>query len=808
MIPSERRVEEAIDALDAAGFQQLAEAYMAIEFPERFGRPLILGRNSRGSTTSGWPDAYATLGDGRIDALEASAQVRNWTRHLDSDLRKAGLLPDPGLGGFAFISWARTPRPATLMSRQAQLVEIGVPVDRQVFVFRQQLISDLRQGRFAALWATHLGLSVSAHPFCSLREAPIYGTGASGQFMPTIEEYEDDQVSRAAAFHRVDSRLRSEGFVMVEGRGASGKTALAASLGWLRLGKGRPVYYVDLADPHAGAPEFVRAAGEALLSRGDRGVLFIADNVHQNASTARELYRLWSEGQSDTELLFLARRAESPAEAQGVASPLADLSERAVELRVGRRMLCGVFDRLRRRRGELSVEIPYKVQRRWLTLFGGDLIAFGAALATARPGPPDWELSPADARSYLHQRYLENLDRPAQQDLCLIADRSALELATPESVVTPGRLTGALTSGILERREGMISTVHPGIGELIVAAAGATIGDFASGVDLGDSMLTNSALTARRLLRRGSLEAAALQLRRLHAVGTPAFEIIADLGPGSMGERIKVLEILLGRARVVELLSSGEELRRFVVRAPLADLLAFNRLSRKLGAGVRDRLHAELEFKLTAAELDFERYASEILEEPSDLPLRLRHARSLSPKLYKQLLNSLVSAHAFEACLRAVPGFQKRRWSDFLEAAEVCPAAANAIAAALAAEPSLASRLLLHRGKGEERLGAARRVPAIRRQLIAAIRSASHHRLLEEQLLTFGIRKFRCALDLTTRHDPRFLTRLDRRLAVDEEGLASRARAWRSTSKASTNALEITRERMPCLHAALQDHLT
>jgi len=802
MVPSESALETAVDALDAAQFQHLAEAYLAIESPAVFGRPLIYGRNSSGSTTAGWPDAYALLEDQKIFVLEASRQAGAWTRHVDADLRKAAALPRGTLGGFAFVSWARTPRPTTLLPRQQHLVDMGVPLKRQIFVFRQQLVADLCHGRFAAIWASLLGLSVSAYPFSGLREARIYGSGASGQFMPTIEEYEQGLVPDAPITSQLQGRIRKEGFAMVQGRGASGKTALAANLGWRRLREGHPVYYLDLADPAAAGVDFVRAAEEAIVVRADKGVLFIIDNVHQNASTAAELHLTWRASSVAGDLLLLGRLAESAESARGILSPLADLAEESFELRVSRRMLAGVYDRLRRRDGRAAIEIPTEVRKRWLNIFGGDLIAFGAALTSSDVGPPNWQLSPMDARHYLHDRYLDGLDPVAQRDLCLVADRSALELPTSEKLLTPGSLTRALANGILERRGGMIQTVHPGMGELILAAAGVSIGDFAGQIDLGELPSAAMALTARRLMRRGETDAAAMQVRRLVALGIPTFELVANLGSGSMGVRIRLLEELLGSHRTRELLHDEDELKRFVSNGALGELFAFRRVSQSIGGGLQASFVRAFKREFRAGSLDLDRFALEAAAELKTLPLVLRHAERLSAEFHRSLVPLLAESGALSACIKGSPGFQKRRWADLIHAAEVSPQALDAIASELISNPENSTRLLLYRGKGPERLDSAARLPTLQQTLISVVRSAEFRRTIESELPTYGSRKFCGAIRIVESWNPRFLSRLDQ-LALDGNMRLNKTVVRRLGPKAWLRMLNATEECCPALHTSL-----
>jgi hypothetical protein len=67
----------------------LAGRYARKAIPDRFGQLAIRGRNPRGQTVKGWPDAYVTREDGTIDALEATRDTRNWRVHLAGDLDKA-----------------------------------------------------------------------------------------------------------------------------------------------------------------------------------------------------------------------------------------------------------------------------------------------------------------------------------------------------------------------------------------------------------------------------------------------------------------------------------------------------------------------------------------------------------------------------------------------------------------------------------------------------------------------------------------------------------------------------------------------
>lgn len=440
-------------------------------------------------------------------------------------------------------------------------------------------------------------------------------------------------------------------------------------------------------------------------------------------------------------------------------------------------------------------------------LFGGDLIAFGAALAQANLEPPDWSLVPADAHAYLHDRYLHDLAPKEQRDLCIVADRSALELATPETLVSPANVSSALASGIIERRDGEIRTVHPGIGELIVSAAGAQIGDFASEIDAGERESgVGSAVMVRRLVLRGQTEAAAMLLRRLHATGVPAFEILTAMGAGSLGERLAVMQVALGRDRVAQMLGSREEADRFVATGPFLELLAFGRVLRSMPEFVYQSFYSALASRVESGAIDLKRLAVEAARRPEGLPLRIRQLKSLSPELYNKVVPILAENGAFTACVRAAPGFPKRRWSDLLEAATQFEAVAQSVAAGFEDDPDHATTLLLHKGNGLEHIDPAGAVPVVQEAMISQVQSSAYHRQVKAELLTFGTRKFACAIGLTAKFDPEFLADLDA-LAAETDQVAARIRTWRSGSKARRRMLTVTRDNCPRLYEGLRAHM-
>ena len=111
-----------------------------------------------------------------------------------------------------------------------------------------------------------------------------------------------------------------------------------------------------------------------------------------------------------------------------------------------------------------------------MDLFGGDLIAFCAAVVQRGPESLaiDWALSPEHAVDYVRERYLDRLDPEGRATLLRVAALSSLELTAPPSIATPGNVDTALEEGLLQRAEadGGLLTVHPGVGSLLLAAGG------------------------------------------------------------------------------------------------------------------------------------------------------------------------------------------------------------------------------------------------------------------------------------------------------------------------------------------------
>lgn len=191
MNPSESAIQTAVDKLKKSPgrFQRLAEHYAQVIYAERFKNLIPSGRNPQDVAVKGWPDAYALLPDCRVHAVEAT-HSSDWRRHLEKDLKNADAFGTGRLAGFLFIAWASAPSVGLIQEYRDRFVELGVPAENVTFVFRQQLVRDLSQPRFASVWVDLLQLRCDCYPFHTIGDARVFGrVGQVYAFAPTKDEY-------------------------------------------------------------------------------------------------------------------------------------------------------------------------------------------------------------------------------------------------------------------------------------------------------------------------------------------------------------------------------------------------------------------------------------------------------------------------------------------------------------------------------------------------------------------------------------------------------------------------------------------
>lgn len=480
MNPSEASIFSAVDKLKSSPgkFQRLVERYAQLTDVSLFKDLIPKGRNPADVTTKGWPDAYALLPDGRMAVAEATHSPK-WRKHVKEDLEKATALGHGRLAGFLFISWAKTPSDQVVQGYRQCLVNLGVPVDNIRFVFQQQLVRDLTQPRFATIWADPLHIQTHCRPFYLIQNAGIFGrSGQLDVFAPTIEEYRSNWVHRPGLADEVEQDLGRRGWALVRGLGAAGKTVLAAQVALDGRYHQGPAYYLDLAGFAREITELDRdRAFETITRRGDEHVLFIVDNIHLDEKYARDVFNHWQEISSGSQLLLLGRWVALGPDARGRARPFDDLESETRILQAGPADLAGVFQRLLRRISTSSARTPNppdEVLQHWSTLFGGDLIAFCAAVArrASRLIEGDWQLSAEDAAAYVRETYLdlEPVSEAERRNLLYASVLVTLEYDIPKSALETAAFDHALKTGLIHRLERgrekhvYFHLIHPGIG--------------------------------------------------------------------------------------------------------------------------------------------------------------------------------------------------------------------------------------------------------------------------------------------------------------------------------------------------------
>jgi len=487
---TETAIESAIERLKSSPgkFQRLLECYVHLVYPQRFKNLVPLGRTRSDVPVKGWPDVLSLSSDGRMDVAEATHSSA-WPTHLEEDLEKAESLGKGRLASFLFVAWSNEPSPLTdhkginpryekLMKYRDRLVALEIPPDRINFVFKKQLVRALTAPRFASVLKEVLGLPCHSLPFRLISQDPrIFGqTKRRDVFAPAREEYLSGLVHRPAIADQVEQGLESTGWQWVRGRGAAGKTVLAIQIGLRYESRLQPAYYLDLAETDTSASE----ALDAITTHADDRVLFIIDNVHLDQSFARDVFDHCRVDSKGSHLLMLSRDV-SFSDPKGVVGPLDELAGDALPLEVTADDLAGVFLRLARRLHPDYISQPsHETLQQWNDLFGGDLIAFSAAVVQRLRQliQGDWRLQAQDAAKYVKETYLEKASEGELLNLLRLAVLALLEVSVPEDAIDLAKIRPFLRSGLVQRlargSDGQYEQyhlVHPGLGDLLLTAA-------------------------------------------------------------------------------------------------------------------------------------------------------------------------------------------------------------------------------------------------------------------------------------------------------------------------------------------------
>lgn len=382
--PSEAAIEAAIERrIGSAGFfQRVAEQLARGIYPAISTNLVPFGRRSDDKTKPGWPDAYLTNPSSTLVVIEATTAENAWIGHWPKDLAKleSRLAPERR-GGLIWVAWADTPSPTAAVEMHDVACRLGLPSEDVHILFRKDVCTRLRAPFHARFWVNDLNLRVTSEPFGRVRDV-IRRTNLRREIgiFPTIEEYESDLVYSPPVVAQIERALVQRHAAVVVGHGAAGKTTEAMLLSYRPNFSNAPTYYLDLIASSAD-PILAERAGEAIAAVADHGVLFIIDNAHLDPDVAARIFEQWENCGNGSRLLILTRRIRSRTESWTNEPDLEAIPVARFDLLTEPSDLEGVYRRLyRARRGSDAPPVQPTILMQWHRLFGGDLVAFSAAV--------------------------------------------------------------------------------------------------------------------------------------------------------------------------------------------------------------------------------------------------------------------------------------------------------------------------------------------------------------------------------------------------------------------------------------------
>jgi hypothetical protein len=483
--PSEAAIEAAIERrIGSAGFfQRVAEQLARGIYPVLSTNLVPFGRRTDDKTSAGWPDAYLTNSSGALIAIEATTAENARTGHWPKDLSKLEIrLAPERRGGLIWVAWSDTPSPTAAVEMHDVACRLGLPSEDVHILFRKDVCTRLRAPFHARFWANDLSLRVTSEPFSRVRDV-IRRTNLRREIgiFPTIEEYESDLVYSPPVVTQIDNVLVQQHAVVVVGHGAAGKTTVAMLLSYRPNFSNAPAYYLDLT-ASAADPTLAERAGESIAAVADHGVLFILDNAHLDPEVAVRIYDYWTNSGNGSMLLVLTRRVRPRTEPWTSEPDLEAISVVRFELLIEPSDLEGVFRRLyRAKRGSDARPVHPTILAQWHRLFGGDLLAFSAAVLglLGRSGELT-TLQAADARAYVRDRYIA--DRDLTREVSALLDLAAVaevEGLLPIEAFAEDALKRCIRHGLVwiesrgrNRTYRLYRLAHPGLGTLLPVAAG------------------------------------------------------------------------------------------------------------------------------------------------------------------------------------------------------------------------------------------------------------------------------------------------------------------------------------------------
>jgi hypothetical protein len=321
----------------------------------------------------------------------------------------------------------------------------------------------------------------------------------------------------------------------------------------------------------------------AVATLGSKNVFFIVDNLHRNERLTADLFSAWRDFGSHGQLLLLGRELSGPRGRRAVRPPLASLEDDAIRLVPGDEDLAGVRRRIQLRAGANVDETPPSSHlRKWSTTFGGDLLAFAAANAAQAHGGR-WEDEPAarDARDYIWDLYLADLDPSEMEDIRIVASLATIEMETPASAMSRPTLSRSLKDGRVQRTMSQIGRAtyrlpHPGIGSLILEALDADplepsllLAVAQADTEAGSELVWRLRAGRRRTERRNEAERALLLQLTASAETFARAAITYPSGPAAFLKRIQRQHLLTSEEIDQQLAGHiGANVPRLVSQAP------------------------------------------------------------------------------------------------------------------------------------------------------------------------------------------------------------------------------------------------
>jgi hypothetical protein len=539
--PSHRQLDAAIDGLDPAQFQALAEVTVRRGLAGHFAGIARHGANSSGVTTRGWPDAYAVDDTGRLVVLETTRLRDGWRRHLDHDVERVEALGRGAIADFAAVVWATQPDPEEVAARWCKkLRQCGV--DRDIhLLFRQRFVELVALPRFADVWREVLNLPCSALPFVELADAPPFGCPDGSDLALSPKEARSKLLDAGETADEVCEVLREQHSAVLLGSPGSAKTTTALCVGLRDFAN---ALYIDAGHQPSGVGTV--ASAEALVSRADDDVVFIVDNAHLDPDGTRALHDLWRDQRRGSSLLVVGRRTGRET-ALGARGGLERIDAPQISAFVGPRVVHSVMLRQATRMRAVPPQLDQASLRRIAERHADDLIIFGASVAGAfSAGRSLLDLGVDDAAAFVRERYLDTLDATHRGAVLRVAALSALEVAVDDRLVDAAALRPALEVGLVrevtEDASRVFACEHAQLGHLLIEAAhdGHTHRLAALKDACADARLAARLLVS--LINRDEEELAAEVLASRAADDSWLAALLAPGSSGSLFGRLELLE--------------------------------------------------------------------------------------------------------------------------------------------------------------------------------------------------------------------------------------------------------------------------